>query len=118
MLLRVDPSSSLPLYDQIASSLRTDIVRGELRHGDRLPTARDVAESLGVNLHTVLKAYQTLRDEGLIDMRRGRGAVVVHHQPVINLAEPIGALVDQAIAAGVGEETLVALVREQIRAHS
>ncbi|BDZ60564.1 hypothetical protein GCM10025873_03550 [Demequina sediminis] len=73
MLIRTTPGSSVALYDQIAASVRVEAASGRLAPGDRLPSAREVAAALDVNLHTVLKAYQLLRDEGLIEMRRGRG---------------------------------------------
>ncbi|MEV0946470.1 GntR family transcriptional regulator [Rhodococcus sp. NPDC049939] len=76
MLMRVDHGSSTPLGDQIAANVRGAFLRGEIHAGDRLPSARALAESIDVNLHTVLRAYAALRDEGLIDLRRGRGAVV------------------------------------------
>ncbi|MEI2774391.1 MAG: GntR family transcriptional regulator [Tetrasphaera sp.] len=76
MLLRVDPNSSAALYDQLAASIRGAIARGELGAGERLPPARDLADSLSVNMHTVLRAYAALRDEGILQVRRGRGAVV------------------------------------------
>ena len=81
MLIRVDPSSDVPLFAQVAASVRADAATGRLKPGDRLPSAREVAAALGVNLHTVLRAYQSLRDEGLIDLRRGRGAVVSATDP-------------------------------------
>lgn len=112
MLLRVDPGSSVPLYEQIAAALRRDIANGALAAGERLPTARDVANSLGVNLHTVLRAYQDLRDEGLIDMRRGRGAVVAAGGgSATQITAEIAALVTKARAAGVSDETVLSLVR-------
>lgn len=77
MLWMVDPGSPVPLYDQLASSVRREIARGGVTQGERLPAAREVARELDVNLHTVLRAYQMLRDDGLIDLRRGRGAVVI-----------------------------------------
>ena len=76
MLFRVDPSSPTPLFEQLAAGMRAVIARGEVGPGERLPPARAVARELGVNMHTVLRAYAKLREDGLVDVRRGRGAVV------------------------------------------
>lgn len=84
MLIRIDPASDVPLYEQLAASIRAQIADGSVRAGERLPGARDLAGALGINLHTVLRGYSRLRDEGLLELRRGRGAVV---------AESAGAIV-------------------------
>lgn len=76
MLLRLDPTGNLPLYLQIAAAVRRAIREGEVSEGDRLPATRDLAMSLGVNMHTVARAYGILREEGLLEVRRGRGATV------------------------------------------
>jgi len=76
MLIRFEPTNSAPLYHQIASAVRRAIREGDISEGDRLPATRDLATSLGVNMHTVVRAYGILRDEGLLEMRRGRGATV------------------------------------------
>jgi GntR family transcriptional regulator len=115
MLLRIDPASDEPIFAQIAASVRMDAAAGRLVPGDRLPSARDVAEALGVNLHTVLRAYQDLRDEGLIDMRRGRGAVVTDAAgPLADLHHDIRALAAKARALGLSSETLASLVKENL----
>ncbi|HKS46476.1 MAG TPA: GntR family transcriptional regulator [Amycolatopsis sp.] len=61
---------------QNAQSVRAEIADGSIRAGDRLPGAREAAAALGVGLHTILRGYQQLRDEGLVELRRGRGAIV------------------------------------------
>ncbi len=76
MLLTVDPASPVPLYEQLAACVRVAHEAGELREGDRLPPARQLAGDLDVNMHTVLRAYDVLRTEGLIELHRRRGAVV------------------------------------------
>lgn len=111
MLIRVDTDSPRPLYDQVAASIRSDILAGSLVPGDRLPAARDVAEALDINQHTVLHAYQRLRDEGLIDLRRGRGAVIAASAaPLAELAQEIDGLVRRAGALGVSAETLAGII--------
>lgn len=112
MLIRVDPESPRPLYDQVAASIRADLLAGVLAPGDRLPAARDVATALRINQHTVLHAYQRLRDEGLIDLRRGRGAVIsTAAAPLADLAHEIDDLVARAAQMGVSAEILAGIIR-------
>ena len=76
MLITLDTSTSVPIFEQLTDELRAQIVNGALRPSERLPSARDLARALELNVHTVLRAYQALREEGLIIMRPGRGAQV------------------------------------------
>lgn len=113
MLLRIDPTSSEALFDQLASAVRAELARGALRAGDRLPAARELAASLDINIHTVLRAYQQLRDEGLVDLRRGRGAVVAENAtPSPELRAAVHDLVTDARRVGVAPSTLIAMIRE------
>ena len=113
MLIRIDPQSEAPIFAQIAASVRADLAAGRLAPGDRLTSARDVASALGVNLHTVLRAYQDLRDEGLVEMRRGRGATVTDAAaPLAELHDDVVALVAKARRLGLSSDTLASLVKE------
>lgn len=112
MLITIDAGANQPLFEQIATAVRTHIATGEVEGGQRLPAAKELAEQLDVNLHTVLKAYQTLRDEGLVDLRRGRGAVISQDAARLNrLAQPADALLQAAANEDLGIEAVVALLR-------
>ncbi|MFC4140493.1 MULTISPECIES: GntR family transcriptional regulator [unclassified Microbacterium] len=113
MLIRIDPESTRSLFEQIAASVRAEVLAGRLRPGDRLPAAREVAEAIDVNVHTVLRAYQELRAEGLVDLRRGRGAVVsAAAEPLAELADDIADLVRRGARLGLTPATIAALIKE------
>lgn len=112
MLVQINPQSSTPVYLQIAASIRGAILRGDVVQGERLPGARELAQSLDLNMHTVLHAYGELRDEGLVDIRRGRGVTVL--APQTDLTEVTAALTEfctRARAAGLSDEGILALVK-------
>lgn len=75
-MIEIDSTSHVPLHEQVAAAIRRAIEEREAEPGDRLPPARDLAAILGVNRNTVLRALRTLRDEGLLEFRRGRGVTV------------------------------------------
>ena len=74
--VKIDRREPLELHEQVAAEIRRAIAMGEAGPGDRLPPARDFAEVLGVNPNTVLRALRMLRDEGLLEFRRGRAVTV------------------------------------------
>ncbi len=117
MLFRVDAISNDPIYEQLADQIRVAILQGALKPGDKLSPARELATALEVNLHTVLHAYQILRDEGLIELRRGRGAIVSAHSSSIP-AEITGAIGNLVVAMNktqVSPTTVLALVKEALK---
>jgi GntR family transcriptional regulator len=83
--VQVDASSSTPLNEQVAGLIRRAIAEGEAGPGERLPPARDLAAVLGVNSNTVLRALRVLREEGLLEFRRGRGITVAGDAPTKGL---------------------------------
>lgn len=76
MILTVDLTASEPIYQQIRNQVVRAVATGELCTGDTLPSVRSLATDLGVNMHTVNKAYAVLRDEGYVVMQRRSGAVI------------------------------------------
>ena len=98
--LCVERDASTLLHDQVAGQIRRAISNGEASPGERLPPARDLAAVLGVNANTVLRALRLLRDEGLLEFRRGqgirvigtpqRGAVLTKAQELLRLARESG----------------------------
>jgi GntR family transcriptional regulator len=114
VLIRIDTSNARPLYEQIAAQVRDAIIGGEVAGGDRLPAAKELAEAIGVNLHTVLRAYAALRDEGLIELRPRRGAVVTTRAPHERLTDQARSLVRQAQSLGLSTAEILDLVADQI----
>ena len=76
MLIRIDFASEEALYMQLYNQIIYGIANAQLLPGDVLPSVRDLAEEIGINMHTVNKAYSVLRDEGFVHVDRRRGAVV------------------------------------------
>lgn len=109
MLITVDKDSRVGLADQIAAQVRRALASGDVAPGDGLPAARHLAEGLGVNMHTVLRAYAALREEGLIVVQRGRGARVRRDADPgrSSLDEQIKAVVAAADRLGVSRAELV-----------
>jgi len=108
MFSRVDSTDGTSLHDQVAAQIRRSIAEGDARPGDRLPPAKDLAAVMGVNANTVLGALRTLRDEGLLEFRRGmgvrvsgtpqRGAVIVRARELVAFARKQGYHPDELIA--------------------
>ncbi len=76
MIIRIDQMDRMPVYQQIRNQIVAAIGRGELCPTDRLPSVRSLASDLGINIHTVNKAYAVLRDEGYLFMLGRSGAIV------------------------------------------
>jgi GntR family transcriptional regulator len=122
MLIRLDGADRRPLHEQVASALRRTIAEG--RCPAHLPPARDLARVLGINVNTVLRALRELRDEGLLEFRRGRGISLAAQEPSPTppagpplptrawLLERARALVAEAERAGYQRTELVRVIEE------
>jgi GntR family transcriptional regulator len=81
MFIRIETSSGMPIARQIADQIRTHCAGGTLRPGDRLPSVRQLAKQLAVNQNTVLRVYERLTTEGLLDRKQGDGTFVADRLP-------------------------------------
>jgi GntR family transcriptional regulator len=105
--VKVDRREVTDLHEQVAAEIRRAIAEGEAKPGERLPPAKDLAAILNVNTNTVLRALRQLRDEGLLDFRRGRGvtvagtpehgAVVLRAKELVSFAREQGYRLDELV---------------------
>jgi GntR family transcriptional regulator len=79
--IRVETSSGMPITRQIAAQIRAQCASQALRPGDRLPSVRALAAELAVNQNTILRVYERLTAEGLLERRHGDGTFVAHRVP-------------------------------------
>lgn len=104
---RRDPT---PLHEQVAAAIRRAISDGEAGPGDRIPQARDLATVLGVNRNTVLRALRLLRDEGLLEMGRGRTIRVTGSPEQGAVIDRVRDLIEFARQQGYKRDELIGLV--------
>jgi GntR family transcriptional regulator len=109
-VITVDRSDPLPLHEQVAAEIRRAIAEGEAGPGDRLPLARDLAAVLGVNRNTVLRALHMLRDEGLLEFRRGHGIKVTGTKERSDMLAQVHEFVRSARLSGYRKSELIAMI--------
>ena len=110
--VKVDRDDSLDLHAQVAAEIRCAISDGEAKPGERLPPAKDLAAILGVNTNTVLRALRELRDEGLLEFRRGRGITVTGTPEQSALIEQAKELLHYARTQGYRPDELIRLIQQ------
>jgi GntR family transcriptional regulator len=122
MFLRVESSSGLPIVRQIADQIRSQCASGALVPGDRLPSVRQLAREILVNQNTILRVYERLTAEGLLERRHGDGTYVADRLPRGQakaqhelLEQEVDRLVHRAMDLGVEPERLRDMVDDAVR---
>jgi len=122
MLVSIDEQDERPIYQQLVSQVREQVREGSLKPGDELPSVRELANSLGVNMHTVRNAYLKLRDQGIINMRLGRRARITHFQPPLlyasieeNFKIRLKGLINDALSMGLTSQDFHDIIERQIK---
>ena len=87
IFVRIEPSSSVPIYRQIIDQIKYQVVTGALKEGDKVPSVRELASKLAVNQNTVLKVYNELCRENVLKIERGDGTYVSSNKQNIPAAE-------------------------------
>jgi GntR family transcriptional regulator len=117
--LRIDLASPRPVYEQIVSGLRALLVANEFRPGEQLPTVRQLAIDLGVHHNTVAESYRVLADEGWLDLRRGRGAMVLDRRnpkPNSDVKHRFGRHLEELIAKAITDGVSRAAIADHMTA--
>ena len=116
MFWAVDFNSEEALYLQICNCVIQGIAMEEIRNGDSLPSVRQLADSIGINMHTVNKAYSVLRQEGYVKIDRRKGAIVSMDvdklRALADVRRELKAVVARACCKSVSREEFVSLVEE------
>jgi GntR family transcriptional regulator len=110
--VKIDRQEPTELFEQVAAEIRRAIADGEAKPGERLPPARDLAAVLGVNTNTVLRSLRLLRDEGMLEFRRGRGVTVAGTPEKGAVIARARELVHFARQQGYRRDELIQLIEE------
>ena len=108
--VRIDRADSTRVFEQVAAEIRRAILDGEARPGERLPPAKDLAAELGVITNTVLRSLRVLRDEGLLEFRRGRGVTVAGTPERTAVLDKARELIEVARRHGYRRDELVRMI--------
>jgi GntR family transcriptional regulator len=118
IFLTVDTNDKRPLYQQIVDGVKALIARGDLREGATLPSVRQVAGDLGVNLNTIAVAYRRLQEEGFLTIRHGTGTIVLSRRARAveedELRQPLRTALTQLILAGRSNEEITTAVQKEL----
>ncbi len=116
MTLRIDFDSDEAIYIQLRNQIIIGIAADHIREGDSLPSVRQLAENIGINMHTVNKAYSVLRQEGFIKLDRRRGAVIALNvdkiQAIQEMRSELSVILARCICKRVSREEVHELVDE------
>ena len=114
MLVQIDFDSDEAIYQQLCNQISLGIACSQFQEGDNLPSVRELAEDIGINMHTVNKAYAILKQEGYLTLDRRRGAVIAvdadKYKASVKLMDEMKLVLAQAICKGVSLEEIHEMV--------
>ena len=116
MVIEIDFNSEEALYLQLRNQIILGIATSRIKEGDGLPSVRQLAEDIGINMHTVNKAYTVLKQEGFVKVDRRRGAVVAidadRLSAMVELRRELKVILAKGICRNISREEVHALIDE------
>ena len=121
MFIKIAPSSGIPLYRQIMAQIRLAVATGRVRPGDKLPSIRDLSQTLEISPITVVKAYNELEHMGVVETRRGRGTFVTEGGTLMGYDDRVRAAAElleetalDLAALDLPSDTICEILREKL----
>ena len=122
MYIEIDFNSDEAIYMQLRNQIIMGIATSEIREGDTLPSVRQLAQTVGINMHTVNKAYAVLRQEGFVQLDRRKGAVIAididQLKAVAEMKEQLRIVLAQGCCKNISKEEVHGLVDEIFEEYS
>ena len=116
MIIEIDFNSDEAIYVQLCNQIILGIATSQFREGEQLPSVRQLAETIGINMHTVNKAYSILQQDGFVKIDRRRGAIIaidINKLKALKEArEELAVVLARGICKGIGRNDIHALVDE------
>lgn len=114
MYISIDFNSDEAIYVQICNQIIMQIASNEINEGDNLPSVREMADTIGINMHTVNKAYSVLRQQGYLTLDRRKGAIISlspdKYKAMIELKNTLQVLMAQAVCKDISREEVHELI--------
>lgn len=114
MIVTIDFNSEEAIYIQLRNQIIIGIANSQIREGDNLPSVRELAENIGINMHTVNKAYTILKQEGYLKLDRRKGAVIAidvdHYKALMEMADELRVILAKGICRNISCEEVHELI--------
>ncbi|MGM0603596.1 MAG: GntR family transcriptional regulator [Bacillota bacterium] len=117
----IDFNAAYPIYEQVIEEVKKELVRGELKSGDKLPSQRKLARKIDVNPNTVQRAYREMEQRGLVETKRGKGTFIKDDEKVMieikkEMADTaVREFIEEMLSLGFDEENIMEIVNEKLK---
>lgn len=117
----IDFNAAHPIYEQVIEEIKKELVRGDLRPGEKLPSQRKLAKKIEVNPNTVQRAYREMEQRGLVETKRGKGTFIKDDEQVMIEIKKVMAetavkeFIDEMISLGFKKKEIIAKINDNLK---